>query len=448
MKVKRFVAPTMRQALREIRDEMGPDAVILSNRRVSGGVELLTALESDAAEQSEPSPAPAPAPAAPSRLERELERMQQDARQRAQALAARFAQPEPVVDETPLAANATPDEAPAAEVPRPSPASSPQPPVTAAASSDELAVLRFELQSMRDLLERQMAGMAWREVSRESPARASLWQGLKRIGLPATVARRLLDSVNEGQPVKAQWQQLMRSLTAAVPVVSGDPVAAGGCFAFLGPAGAGKTTTIGKLATRYVLANGADDIALVSTDNYRIAGQEQLRTLGRILNVPVRFVDQQHSLDQLLYALRHKKLVLIDTPGLGQQEPALARLRQMINEQGSRLQSLLVLPATSQARVLQAAWQNYQVDSLAGCVLTKLDETASLGDALGLLIDRRLPLAYVSDGQDIPHAIGLPDPAGLVSQAIALGKSAVAGPREMVDEMAALQQQERLAAVE
>jgi len=148
----------------------------------------------------------------------------------------------------------------------------------------------------------------------------------------------------------------MTDLTARLPVVGSDMVGSGGVFAFVGPTGAGKTTTIGKLATRYVLENGAENVALVTTDTVRIAAHEQLRTFGRILKVPVCIVDKNNSLDRVLHSLRHKSLVLIDTAGLNRQDPKLQSQLSSLNELGDRVQSILVIPTTSQPDVVRSAY--------------------------------------------------------------------------------------------
>lgn len=428
MKVKRFVAPNMRSALRQVREEMGPEAVILSNKRISGGVEILTAVESAAApatvdEEGPGSPAPAANP-----LARELEQMQQQSRQRARELAQRFAPQSALAEQA--------DSQPARQQQVDNSAAND----ASMAKEDSLQSLRLELQSMRDLLQRQFAGQAWQRVHDESPARASLWQGLKRIGLSAAVAEQFLTELEPHDALPQQWQSLMKAVSRSIPVHDLDYLSQPACIALLGPSGAGKTTTIGKLATRYVLQQGAESLALVTMDNQRIGGQEQLRTLGRILNVPVKTVDARHSLEQVLYGLRHKQCILIDTPGLGKQPAQLKALKNTLNEQGAQLQSLLVLPASLQDSVLQQSYRHYQVDSLVGCVLTRLDEAASLGPALSVVIEKQLPVCFCSDGQEIPEDLTSPSAAQLLSQAIKLGKSVHAGDADMVEEMLRLQQ--------
>lgn len=305
--------------------------------------------------------------------------------------------------------------------------------------------MRFELQSMRDLLEHQLSNLAWGQYSQQNPQRASIWKRFKRMGIGAGVANELLQGVSNesGDESSAQltvnsWQGMMKDLSNRLPVAEGDLVEAGGCFAFVGPTGAGKTTTIGKLATRYVLKHGAEGVALVTTDVMRIAGHEQLRTFGRILNVPVKVVDKHNSLERVLHSLRHKSLVLIDTAGLNRQDNALVKQLNSLNELGNRISTVLVLPTTSQLQVIKAAYHTYKTDNLAACVLTKLDETASLGEVLTLAIEKSLSIAYSTHGQAIPNDIAVADASQLLREAIDLAKQVTTDDDVMAEEYSSL----------
>jgi flagellar biosynthesis protein FlhF len=186
----------------------------------------------------------------------------------------------------------------------------------------------------------------------------------------------------------------------------------------VGPAGMGKTTTLAKLAARYVLKYGAQNLALVSMDSFRIGAQEQLKTLGRILNVPVTYVDPGQSLAAALEPLLRKRVVLIDTAGLQASDPALRMQLETLAGRGIAAKNYLVLATTSQKQVLTAAYHSYKRCGLSGCILTKLDETASLGDVLSLAISHELPVAYLTDGPRIPDDLHLPRGHQLVTRAV------------------------------
>jgi len=300
--------------------------------------------------------------------------------------------------------------------------------------------MQQELRSMRDLIEKQYSNFAWQQYRVQQPGGAAMWRRLQRLGLDLATVRNLMEGeaafAAEASDARLAWQQLMAQLKADIPAWQNDLVAGGGIFAFVGPTGAGKTTTIGKLAARYVLERGNADIALISTDSYRIGAHEQLRTLSRILNVPCRIVGPGRDLASALFELRHCRLVLIDTAGLNARAPELRAQLAAIDALGERAHCLQVLAANSQQQALQVAQRTYRTGNLAGCVVTKIDEAGSLGEIISLLINNRVPLAYMADGQSIPGDIAPGDPKKLVTQAIALAKQAESDEERLAEAFA------------
>jgi len=465
MKVKRFVAPNMSQALKKVREEVGEDAVILSNKRVPDGIELVTAVDQPDTDSNDVYPADMqpgnPRPTShkvPSKLEVEVDRMQNQARQRAAQLAAtlgkkeqgQFAkamaqqttmpQPEPEVSAQLNTATTAAKELTMAQAVEAAVNKLAQSQLKKVASDEDSEVqqMRMELQSMRHLMEQQLSTLAWGQYASSEPEKASLWRRLKRMGIQPLIADKLLNSEIELSEHKYNWMQLMQHLSRDIPVVDGDLINLGGVFSFVGPTGAGKTTSVGKLAARYVMEHGAENLVLITTDTYRIAAHEQLRTIGRILNVPVKIVDKKNPIDRVLYSLRHKKLVLIDTAGLNHQDERLALQTQTMNELGEKIKTVLVLPTTSQPQVLKAAYHHYKTDNLAACILTKLDETASLGESISLSIEKSLAIAYSTNGQNIPDDIAVAEAATLVRAAIDLAKHHRADDDDMSEELQAL----------
>ena len=427
MQVKRFFAADMRQAMKLVRDELGPDASIIGTRRVAGGIELTAALDYQM---------PEPPRAANPELERELRKTQAKiAAAHAEVAAPTFAQS--------LRAAAQP-ELPAR--PRVEPAIAPQPvaaaaPATAnipAVDPQALAAMRSELHGLRELIEVQLGSMAWSQMQNRQPQQASLWRRLQRMGFSGEIAQALLDRVAHVKEPRQAWRMLLAHLSHAIKTTSEDPLEQGGVIALVGPAGMGKTTTLAKLAARYVLQYGPQSVALVSLDSYRIGAQEQLRTLGRILNVSVTQVDPRQSLTQALAPLARKRVVLIDTAGLPASDPALRM--QLESLKGVKARSYLVLAATSQAQVLKAAYHSYKRCGLAGCVLTKVDEAINLGDVLGLAISQHLPVAYLADGPRIPEDLHRPRSHQLVSRAVSLQAEEEPSEQTMADMFAGLYQ--------
>lgn len=416
MQVKRFFAADMRQAMKLVRDELGADAAIIGNRRIAGGVEITAALDYQLS---------ALAPRVPNmELEDEL-RKTQSRIVNAQAELSLRGEGEGDSDKNtnrqlfaglPLTAAEPLIEPTLAEPRRPAPAPAP----AAALDTRAFDSMRSELNSLRELMEVQLGSLAWNQLQGSRPDQANLWRRLQRIGLSGPLSRDLLALVSEIEEPRQAWRMLLAHLARMIATPEMEPLEEGGVIAMVGPAGMGKTTTLAKLAARYVLKYGAQNIALVSMDSFRIGAQEQLKTLGRILNVPVTHVDPNQSLVQALEPLLRKRVVLIDTAGLQASDPALRMQLESLAGRGIKSKNYLVLATTSQKQVLTAAYHSYKRCGLAGCILTKLDETASLGEVLSLAISHELPVAYLTDGPRIPDDLHLPRRHQLVSRAVSV----------------------------
>ena len=422
MQVNRFFAADMRQAMKLVRDELGADAAIIGNRRVAGGVELTAALDY---------PMPAAAPSQPNpQLEAELRKTQTRIAQAHAELSAPVSLPDNQDRQlfTPGVAAVKPT-------------SKPQAVAAQAVDQRALDAMRFELHGLRELIESQLGSLAWGQMQSRRPQQANLWRRLQRMGIPADLARPLLDKVAGISDVRQAWRMLLAHLAHAIRTPEQEPLEEGGVIALVGPAGMGKTTTLAKLAARYVLKYGAQSIALVSLDSYRIGAQEQLKTLGRILGVSVTPVDPGQSLLQALAPLARKRVVLIDTAGLPANDPGLRLQLEMLASRGVKSRNYLVMAATSQGQVLKAAYHSYKQCGLSGCILTKLDESASLGEALGLAISQRLPVAYLTDGPRIPDDLHVWRSHQLVSRAVSLQSEQDPSEDAMAELFAGLYQQ-------
>ncbi|WP_029921487.1 flagellar biosynthesis protein FlhF [Nevskia soli] len=389
MKIKRFVAKSMRDAIRQVRDEQGPDAVILSNRRVPGGVEVVAATDYDAAlaQQAlrqhaahEPQPPPPPPQTPPEKPRRST------ATQRPTEAAAPAAQQ-------------------AATAPPPS----------------ELAQMQRELGSMRRLLEEQLAGLQWNELKRNQPQRVAVLRALDKLGLSADLARAIADEVPPSVEGEAARLLPASLLARRIPIGPQDPILDGGVIALVGPTGVGKTTTIAKLAARFARHNRARDIALVTLDHYRIGAQEQLFSYGRLLGVPVHSVAPDQDLGAVLEQLSDRRLVLVDTAGMSQRDHTLGQQIDRLRSLGPRLHSYVVLAANASGT--DEVVRRFAPLQPAGCVLTKLDEATSIGAPLSAVIGQALPLSYVAHGQRVPEDLHLAHADRLVLCAVQLARA-------------------------
>jgi flagellar biosynthesis protein FlhF len=180
----------------------------------------------------------------------------------------------------------------------------------------------------------------------------------------------------------------------------------------------GKTTTVAKLAAWGAQKYGADKVALITTDTYRIGAYEQLATYGRIIGCPVKQVKDANEFAEGLYHLRHKRLVLIDTAGMSQRDIRLTeQLNTLMRSSRVDIRSYLVLSATSQMHVLQEAVRHFQKVNLSGCIFTKLDECLSLGEIISIAIQNRLPIGYLTNGQRVPEDIRVANAHKMVKKA-------------------------------
>ncbi|MDS1309576.1 flagellar biosynthesis protein FlhF [Marinobacter xiaoshiensis] len=407
MKVKRFFAKSMAEALRQVSEQMGPDAVILSNRRVDGGIEIVTALDYDEnmARQS------LGAEASEATNGARLAEMQAERHRRLEDELSRSRSRIRDVRESRAARGQGYADASFAELHRAASEDFAEPVSQNAGNenySDEFARMRAEINSLRDLMSGQRGEP---EKPGINAVQQRLAERLQEFGLGNDLASSL-SRRHKGGKLEDGWKQSLKMLVAGVRTPNQEWLDEGGVYALVGPTGSGKTTTIGKLAARYVLKHGADSIALVTTDRYRVAAHEQLFVFGRILNVPVRVVDESNTLDDILDELSDRHLVLIDTAGLTSTDRGYQEQLAELARSHHSIRTHLVVSATSQPRIMKSVWHCYKMAGLTGCVMTKIDEALTLGESLGFVMETGLPVAYYTDGQKIPgdlhHAEAVP----------------------------------------
>ena len=425
MKIKRFVAPDMRTALRLVRAEHGPDAVILSNRRTEEGVEIVAASNYDenavqralleAQRAAEPAPRPNPflanlPPPPEPRPDFAAAMAAALATPTAQAAAAGVAVPP--APATPAAPAAPAAAAAAAVVQDAAPALAPVPPAPVPANDEQLAAMREELAQMRQMIEREMHRLT-DERLRGSPVRLQAMELMEDYGFDAGITRDVVLQLPPDTPPHRGRGLMLGLISRALPVCPVDPLEQGGVIALVGPTGAGKTTTIAKLAARFVAEHGPRDIALVTTDTARIGGREQLHGYGRQLGIAVHEAHSDAALIQLLQRLQDYRVVLVDTAGLGQRDRALANQLNWLRA-ARNVSTLLVLPANSHFADLDEVVRRFGPARPQGVVLTKVDETGRLGSALSVVVDHQLPLTWVTDGQRVPEDLHRANAASLV----------------------------------
>lgn len=449
MNVRKFIAPNARDALRKVKETLGNDAIILSNRGIPGGVEIMAVAARDMAmivptqvneaRQTDRQPK---ASEDDGDYSVSLSAARAQLTQSSTAMPHQFAS-KPHVQ---VSANLKPGGAVNAAIPRTGSLRNPelprspsqsaamhpakeiqQPPVRNAQVPGATPVrpaaevvpreVMEEIRSLRKIVEQHLAGFAWGESARSAPVKTEILRQMLDSGFSPQFARDLLADLplemDESQATA--WVKGAADRSLFTIGSDGDIIDRGGIYALVGPTGVGKTTTTAKLAARCVLRHGPSKVALVTTDGYRIGAHEQLRIYGRILGVSVYMVKDATELRQTLLELQHKHMVLVDTMGMSQRDRLVPELNDMLA--GCDVQRLLLLSSTSRGDTLDDVVRAYEGENLAGCILTKIDEAASLATALDVIMRHGLKLHYVSNGQRVPEDLHLPNRSYLLHRA-------------------------------
>lgn len=273
-------------------------------------------------------------------------------------------------------------------------------------SQDPMLVeMKAEIQSLKELLHHQVSGLAWGHFNRRYPHHTELLQRLYKLGIKPSLCKVLLKYVDESGSLEQSWKKSLALISQGIRVAEQDILEQGGVIALVGPTGVGKTTTIAKLASRFTLRYGARELALISTDSFRVGAQEQLKTYGQLLQVPVYTVADAQTLAQTLKRLQDKRLVLIDTAGMNQRDIRLTQQLAMLRRADKQIKLISVLSAAAQSSVIHEVCQSLKPYKPDGCVVTKLDESTSLGGILSVLMEQQLLLHYITDGQKVPEDI-------------------------------------------
>ncbi len=466
MKIKRFHAKDMRSTIRKVREQLGADAVILSNRRAADGVEIIAAIDYDeslldtqlptekmvehavtaATATSSPATESVLTPSHTAKTQNTRgddlpdvyseaalnSRLKRQPEHRSETVVADsdFTIPE-LDDEIKLQGSASSEDSFTREAPFISETLAARETQAAATTnahiwSEDPSILAMqdELKSLRGLLVNQLSGLAWGQETRYHPLRARLLQRLLALGLSPVLAREVAAQCDENESIEKNWRCALARISKRLPVNELDILEQGGIVALVGATGVGKTTTIAKLAARYTLQHGPQKVLLITTDTNRVAAHEQLRSYARILGVPMRVAGDADALHSLIHSFADKGLILIDTAGMSQRDMKLSKQLAMITEGakggGREVNIYLTLAANSQRRVLEEVTQAFSKIPLAGAVLTKLDETSSLGGSLSVTIEQGLPVAWFSDGQQVPEDLHRARPHSLVSRSVSI----------------------------
>jgi flagellar biosynthesis protein FlhF len=341
MKTQTFVANDIRQALAMAREAMGSDAIVVSTRRVGDKTEVVASSEAVS---------------------------------------------------TPTQVNT------ARETPTPGIALNDQ------HVSSIISVIQDEVNRLREVFQSELQHIGWREMANKQPIRFELVRRLVICGFSRHAAGSLVDKILPCKSIDQGWAALKLSLKKYIPVSPSDMVMDGGIFALIGSTGVGKTTTAAKLAGQFAKQHGYRNVAFVSMDKFKIGGHEQLVSLGTMFGIPVQPVSNPEEMERTLHSLSSKKLIIIDTAGVSQRDKNLNSQLGMLRV-NVPIKPLLVIPATSRTGIIKETIDFFSSISPSAAIVTKVDEADCIAPILANIIVSRLPLAYLSHGQNVPEDI-------------------------------------------
>ncbi|QWD87749.1 flagellar biosynthesis protein FlhF [Polynucleobacter paludilacus] len=387
MTTKRFVAKTARDVMKQVRDELGADASILTHREINGWHEITaTAGEADATPKE-----------AKASGKTELENKQLQMK-RAQEMLQIFNSKQNV-KEASTTSETTSVKAPAVV----------QATSNSANQNQEMNQLLVELREMKNSFQSQLNAISWESAQHQSPNARQLTQRMLEAGFTQDLAKRVLKKLPADLALEDAiiWSRNLLSKNIQCIENEAEILDSKGVYAFLGPTGVGKTTTVAKIASRFALQHGKASVALISTDTYRIGGNEQLHIYAKILGVEMLTAKDGVELDTALEKLSKKKLVLIDMAGLSHKDKMVEKQLEMLSATQTKIKKVLCLNANNTTESLNAVTQAYSSKGIEGCIITKVDESISLGGILNAVMQNKLRVLYITNGQRVPEDIAL-----------------------------------------
>lgn len=370
MQIKRFEAASTQEAFLKIKNELGPDAVVLSTRKLRSGrvplFEVTAALdERSEGRREKPLPLPAGAPQAAPRGDEES--LASTLRRDVEEIKTRLA-------ETAM---------------RPFPYG--------------------EFLEMKEMLDTFFDTMGFQRKEKLSGVLLKIYHQMVSVGVSRSRAFLLVSALNRNLPAgelqdeeclcRVAEKLLARSIGLSYRSAERKRICA-----FVGPTGAGKTTTLAKIAARSALEEKLK-VGLITTDTYRIAAVEQLKTYARIMEIPIEVVSDKTAFRRALAKLSDRDLVLVDTPGKSSVEPGyIEKLRDLFQIENP-VETNLLLPLTSSQDNLAENLARFKPIGYQSIIFTKLDESRYFGMIYNVIDQERKPVSYVTNGQNVPQDI-------------------------------------------
>ena len=461
MKIKRFVAKDIRLAMRMVKEELGADAVIMSNKSVDDGVEIVAARDFDEeAVQSKLNYQNSLVGENKKPVKKKIELTDFETDKNKVHLVSSdrkvgadgsipkravrrntdqylgYAEKISLAAESKKSTTVKPTVKPTIklkpqlkpQVQEPAQRTTQASGITSqkARDSSELETIskqfmqemRNEIKALKSDFNTRLSEVAWNQGQQTNPVRFEMLRRLSSMGISKKLATKIANRLDSHEDSKVAFEKAKEMLIKVLPVVNDDLLEYGGVVALVGPTGVGKTTTIAKLAAKFSLKHGANEVALITTDNYRIGAHEQIATYAKLLDVPVRVASNAEELRQHINSFNDRRLILIDTAGMSQRDMRLADQIQTLKQEDIPVKTYLVMSAATQYKAVNEIINAFKVFEPESSILTKLDETATQGSILSSAIEHQLPISFMTNGQNVPEDIYIPEASILIEQCV------------------------------
>lgn len=441
MKIKRFVAKDIRLTMRMVKEELGADAVIMSNRSVDEGVEIIAAKDFDEKVFHKQLNTPLKPTASNKKIEladfeaekNKIHLIRSPRKKDAEAsmpkqsmhrpidqyvgyaekihLASKKNKLAPKNETTGLSAENTIEKQNAIKN---------QANINRQITLNDafMQEMRKEIKSIKSALDTRLSEISLNQGMPGNPIRIDLLHRLAEMGFSKKLNLKIANSLDIHEDADTVFNKAKEILTKVLPIANDNLLEHGGIVALVGPTGVGKTTTIAKLAAEYVLKHGAQQVAMITTDNYRIGAHEQLLTYGRLLDVPVRVANNAEELQMHISSFKDKSLILIDTAGMSQRDMRLTEQIKTLKQNNLPIKTYLVISAATQYKAITEIIHAFKIFQPEFSILTKLDETVVKGSSLSAIIENQIPLSFVTQGQQVPEDISIPDAYTMIEQCV------------------------------
>ncbi|MCM0028105.1 MAG: flagellar biosynthesis protein FlhF [Polynucleobacter sp.] len=285
------------------------------------------------------------------------------------------------------------------------------------ASSPKVEKLLTEISEVKYLLQSHVASNFWGSIQQENKHVTEIVKHLLNSGfspkLCAEIARNMPEDLSVPALIKNAREQVKCMIKTSHAF---DIFDRGGVFAFIGPTGVGKTTTVAKIAARCVLRYGRNQVALLTTDTYRIGAQEQLKTFAKILGLSLTAVRDSDDLAAKIKEFSNRKIVILDTAGVSQRDTLMIEQSLLLQHGSNKARRILVMSSTTDLRTQEEvinlhnqAMLNANGEKLDSVIITKIDEAAHLAPVIDSVIRHDLSVMFVSNGQRVPEDLSQPD---------------------------------------